>query len=228
MVKSGKLKLADDAPAAPVEEDDTALIDRKELKRREAALAQQVAGAIQHQTQQVASLALENTIENHRGKLKNFDKYEGEIRGLLSRMDPQVAARADTLRKVHKVVAAEHAEEEYRDVEAAAIAKEHERLRAAGVEIPDEEGADETTTPSGRIAGSIPSSGRTGVAALGDGAGSRMASRSRDVSVKPLSREERIASQLITGSVMSAEEYRRYADPNWKPDLLGSKGRQKF
>src|SRR6185295_1486441 len=63
MVKNRKLILADETPAgAAVEEDDTTLVDRKELKRREQELRQQVAGAIQQQSQLAARLTRTNTM----------------------------------------------------------------------------------------------------------------------------------------------------------------------
>jgi hypothetical protein len=210
MVKSRKLVLVDDTPAAPVDEDDSALIDRKELKRREQVLAQQVAGAIMHQTAVTSKLARENTKENMRGKLKNFDKYEGEIDALLDKLDPTVAARADTIRNVHKVVVAQHMDEE--------IESEVEARLASRAEDEGEE--------RGHIPGAMPSPQRSPAAMGGDASVGRVAARNRDVTIKPLSRDERIAAEIF--GIKDAAEFRKYGDKSWRPDLLGSKGRTRF
>ncbi len=224
MVKSGKLTLAPDSPKAEVEEDDTHLVDRKELKKRERDMVERVAGAIQYQSASVARLARENTKENLRGKLKNFDKYEGEIIQRIGTYAPQ-AARADTIRKVHKVVAAEHSEEVHGEVAAEAVQRERERLRARGIEIPEDDEDDEIA-PTGRIPGAMASPARSPVAPAGDASVGRFATRNRDVSIKPLSPEERVAAGIF--GIKDAAEWRKYGDKNWRPDLLGSKGRQKF
>jgi len=46
------------------------------------------------------------------------------------------------------------------------------------------------------------------------------------VNIKPLSPEERVAAGIF--GIKDAAEWRKYADKSWRPDLLGSKGRQRF
>lgn len=217
MVQSGKLKLVQETVAPAVEEDDTALIDRKELKRRENELRQQVAGAIMQTQAANATLLRANTKDLIRGKLKNFDKYEKEVDSLLDKMEPHVAANPDTIRKAYKVVRAEHLDDEIEEEVAA---------RAAARSEDDYE--EEETAPvqsAVRIPGAMASPTR-GVAPAGDASGlARPASRTAGVQVRPLSREEKQAASLWG---MNAEEFRRYGDRSWNPDLLGSKGRRKF
>lgn len=218
MVKSGKLKLADENPPPEKEEDDTALVDRKELKRFAEDIKKTVAGAIVETTSQSARLTLANTKDLLRPKLKNFDKYESEMDTLLAKMDPRVAASPDTITQAYKVVRANHLDEEI-EAEVAARASNRED---------DEDDAEnqspEESAPVGRIPGSMPSGQRGGVAPAGNAALSRTNMLNRPV-IKPLSRDEKVAAGLWE---MNAEEFRRYGDTTWRPDLLGAKGRRKF
>jgi len=215
LVQTGKLVMAEDKPAgAAVEEDDTALVDRKELKRREQELRQQVAGAIQQQSQLAARLTRTNTMALLEPTLKNFTKYKPEIDSLLSKMDPAVAADPDTIRKAYKVVRAEHLDEEI----------EQEVASRAAARSEDDDYEPESEAPI-RIPGAMASPTR-GVAPTGDASGvGRPSSRNAGVQIRPLSREEKVAANLWG---MNAEEWRRYGDKGWSPDILGSKGRRKF
>jgi uncharacterized membrane protein len=235
MVKSGKLKLADDTPPPETPEDDSALIDRKELKKFAQGIQQTVAQAFVQTGQHQARQMRDAQIELLRGKLPNFDKHEAEIRGLLDKVDPTVASNPDTIRQVHRIVAANHKDEEITEAKRQAREEAIQELRDQGVEIPEDEAfedaslaAEEEQRPTAGRAQSAKPVARPsgGVAPSGDASASRPLLRSRNERIEPLSREERaMASQF---GFKSAEEYRRYADPNWHPDTQGSKGRSKF
>jgi uncharacterized membrane protein len=232
MVKSGKLKLAEDAPAPEAPEDDSALVDKKELKKFAQGLQQTVAQAFVQTSAHQARQMRDAQIELLRGKLPNFDKHEAEIRGLLEKVDPVVASNPDTIRQVHRIVAANHKDEEITEAKRQAREEALQELRDQGIEIPEDEALEEVEQEVER-----PTAGRAqsakpvarpsgGVAPSGDASASRPLLRSRNERVEPLSREERqMAAQF---GFKSAEEYRRYADPNWHPDTQGSKGRSKF
>lgn len=217
MVQRGELTYAQAKAAAPVEEDDTALVDRKELKRREAELSQRVAGAILQQTAQTARLSRASATELLRPSLKNFGKYESEINQILDKVaDPMVAANPETIKHAYRLARANHIDEEI----------EEERKSFAA--LPREDEDIEESVPS-RIAGSLPSAGRSGVAPVGDANFSRGAASRSDTVVKPLNRDEKVAAyQIFQGLFKDAAEWRKYGDKTWKPDMLGSKGRQKF
>ncbi len=214
MVKSGKLKLSDALPGPVVEEDESALVDRKELKRHLEEMKRAVAGAVIETSSHSARMVQGNTMDLIAPRLKNFDKYKTEIQALLGKMDPRVGAQAETIEKVYKVVRAEHMEEE--------MAAERASWEAGRSE--DAEEGDDVAPVSNRIPGAMAGSGRTPAASMGD-ASMRPATRGRE-SVKPLSRDERVAAQLF--GITDAAEYRKYADRSWSPDLFGSKGRSKF
>jgi len=235
MVKSGKLKMVEEAPAPEVPEDDSALIDRKELKKFAQGLQQTVAQAFVQTTAHQARQMRDAQIELLRSKLPNFDKHEAEIRGLLDKVDPTVASNPDTIRQVHRIVAANHKDEEITEAKRQAREEALQELRDRGIEIPEDETFEEVELEKGML--EQPTAGRAqsakpvarpsgGVAPSGDASASRPLLRSRNERIEPLSREERaMAAQF---GFKSAEEYRRYADPNWHPDTQGSKGRTKF
>jgi len=209
-------------PKPEVEEDDTALVDRKELKRFADDIKKTVAGAIVETTSHGARLTRSNTKELLRGKLKNFDKYEQEIDGLLDKMDPRIAAQPDTIAKVYKVVRADHLDEEVEEeVRSRQPVRDDE-----DDEFPiDEEDARERV--AGGIRGALPTARHSGgVAPTGDASASRPVANRREVSVKPLSQQEAAAAKLF--GIKSAEEYRRMGNKAWSPDALGSKGRERF
>lgn len=232
MVKSGKLKLAEETPQTAEPEDDSALVDKKELKKFAAGLQQTVAQAFVQTTAHQARQMRDAQIELLRGKLPNFDKHEAEIRGLLDKVDPTVASNPDTIRQVHRIVAANHKDEEIEQAKREAREEALAELRAQGIEIPEDETLEEAEPeaerqPTGRAQSAKPVARPSGgVAPSGDASASRPLLRSKNERIEPLSREERtIAAQF---GFKSAEEYRRYADPNWHPDTQGSKGRSKF
>lgn len=234
MVKSGKLKLAEETPQAAAEpEDDTALVDKKELKKFAQGLQQTVAQAFVQTTAHQARQMRDAQIELLRGKLKDFDKHEAEIRGLLEKVDPTVASNPDTIRQVHRIVAANHKDEEIEQAKREAREEALAELRSQGIEIPEDETLEEVEpeetrpTTTGRAQSAKPvARPQGGVAPSGDASASRPLLRSKNERIEPLSREERmIASQF---GFKSAAEYRQYADPNWHPDTQGSKGRSKF
>lgn len=234
MVKSGKLKLADETPQVAAEpEDDSALIDRKELKKFAQGLQQTVAQAFVQTSAHQARQMRDAQIELLRGKLPNFDKHEAEIRGLLDKVDPVVASNPDTIRQVHRIVAANHKDEEISEAKRQAREEALQELRDQGIDVPEDETFEEVpseeTRPqtAGRAQSAKPVARPSGgVAPSGDASASRPLLRSKNERIAPLSREERtIAAQF---GFKSAEEYRQYADPNWHPDTQGSKGRSKF
>jgi len=205
------------------EEDDTALVDRKELKRFADDIKRTVAGVVVENTAHASKLTRSNTKELMRGKLKNFDKYEKEIDSLLDKMDPRIAAQPDTIQKVYKVVRSDHIEEELEEAERSRGANRED----AETEFPLMEEEAESRKVAGGMSGTLPTARHSGgVAPTGDASASRPVSSRRETTSKPLSRDERVAAQLF--GIQSAEEFRRYGDPNWKPDLLGSKGRSRF
>ena len=218
MVKSGKLKLAEDSPVATPEMDDTALVDHGTLKKREQEMIQRVAGALQQQTTVSAKMTRANTMDLMKGQLKNFDKYKTEIDAILDKVpDPIVAANPNTIKQAYQVVRAQHLDEE---IEAEVAARGANR----SVDDEDEEGF-ESPAPS-RIPGAMASPVRSPAAPMGDASMRQSTGRRGESSIKPLSRDEKVAASLF--GITSAEEFRKYGDRNWKPDLLGSKGRQRF
>ena len=207
------------------EEDDTALVDRKELKRFADDIKRTVAGVVVENTAHASRNILETKIEQLRtsGKYKNFDKYLPGMRELLGKMDPRIASQADTIEKVYKVVRSDHLDGE---VEEEVRSRGAQRVEAED-EFPLLEEEAEPRRVAGGMSGTLPTARHSGgVAPTGDASASRPVSSRRETSSKPLSRDERVAAQLF--GITSAEEFRRYGDPNWKPDLLGSKGRQRF
>ena len=233
MVRAGKLKLAEDKPPSEQPEDDSALIDRKELKKFAQGLQQTVANAFV-QTQTVNARQMRDAqIELLRGKLPNFEKHEAEIRALLDKVDPSVASNPDTIRQVHRIVAANHKDEEIEEAKRQAKLEALQELREQGLDIPEEEETQEeeteTVAPAGRAQSAKPVARHSGgVAPSGDASASRPSLQSRSQRVTPLSREERTVMANMGFPNMTAEEYRRYADKSWQPDTQGSKGRSRF
>jgi hypothetical protein len=230
MVQRGDLVVAKkDTP--PVEEDDTALVDRKELKKHLQTMEGMVAGAITQQTALNANLNRETAIELMKGSLPDLEEHRAEIVALLDKMDPRVAAQPNTIRQAYKLVASSHLDEKKSKMEKEIEARVKAELRAQGVEVPDEdEGGDvevsEAPERAGRVQAALPSRPSSGVAPVGDGSSNRTMVSRRDVNIKPLSRDERTAANLF--GIKDAAEYRRLADRTWKPDMMGSKGRTKF
>ncbi len=225
MVQSGKLKIVEDQPKTEVPEDDTALVDRKELKKLAADLTKKVADVVVETTSHSARQIRQANKELLRGKLKNFDRYEEKIDGLLDKLDPRAAASPDVIRQVYKVVRAENLEAEIEEgVSARSPQREVDEDDPFGVEEDENEG---TMQPTGGTRASQPvarSSG--GVAPSGDASASRPVASRRDTMTKPLNRDERAIAGMF--GISSAEEFRRMEDPRWKPDTMGAKGRQRF
>lgn len=239
MVKSGKLKLQDSPqPAAePHEEDDSALVDRKELKKFAQGLQQSVANAFVQTTQMSARQMRDAQMELMRPKLEDFDKYEEEIKGILDKVDPTVAANPATIKTVYDIVEAKHSKTNRADALKAERAAYREELRSKGYEVPDdeEEALEEVAAeveaaverPAGR-AQTAKSVARPsgGVAPAGDASASRPILRSRTERIEPLSREEK---DMAARFGMSEADYRKY-DPRsgWKPDTQGFKGKTRL
>lgn len=230
MVKSGRLKLVEEQAQqhAAEPEDDSALVDRKELKRFADDIKRTVAGVVVETTAQSARQIRASQTEHLRGKLKNFDKYEKEINALLDKVDPRLAADPATIQQVYRVVRANHIDEEVaEEVNARVPAQSAEDEDVWGEPEEEVEPEPEAAAPSGRARSAEPvARPRGGVAPSGDASASRPVLRSRTERAQPLSRDERRIAEAF--GFTSAEEYRRYGDMNWKPDLMGSKGRTRF
>lgn len=233
MVKAGKLKLVEEQQPQPQEpEDETALIDRKELKKFAQGLQQTVANAFVQTTAYNARQMRDAQIELLRPKLKDFDKHEPEIRALLEKVDPTVASNPETIRQVHRIVAANHKDEELAEAKRLARQEALQELRDQGIDVPEDETLEEVSgveerPETGRAQSAKPVARPSGgVAPSGDASASRPVLQSRSQRVQPLSREEKQIAQQFGFS--SAEEYRKYADPSWRPDTQGSKGRSRF
>jgi hypothetical protein len=228
MVKTGKLKLSEPTPPVEQVEDDSALIDRKELKKFAQSLNQTVGQAFQATNAHHARQMRDAQIELLRGKLKDFDKLEVTVRELLDKVDPVVASNPETIKQVHRIARADYLEK-----------KETEEAAARAAAIPEgsedpwgeplEEDTEEVLRPN---AGRAPQGAKPvarqsgGVAPSGDASASRPTLRTRTERAQPLSNEERAVAERF--GFTSAAEYRQYADKNWHPDTQGSKGRGRF
>ncbi len=222
MVKSGKLKLQEAQQAQVLDEDDSALVDKKELKKYVQGLNQQVAQAFQQVNAHHSLRHRDAQIELMRGKLKDFDELEPQIRGLLDKVDPSVAANPDTIKQVHKIVRAE-------------LLEKREAERSAAVDTAGEDEGDwgeaeeevAEVAPAGRAQSAKPAARpQGGVAPAGNASASRPVLRERQAAVAPLSRDEKaIAMQF---GFKSAAEYRQYQNKDWHPDTQGSRGRNRF
>jgi hypothetical protein len=244
MVQSGRLILKQpEAPKAVEPEDDSALIDRRELKRAVDEIKTTAANVIvetaTHSARQMRVLAKDSM----RGRLKNFDKYESEIDALLEKIpDPRVAASPETIAQVHKIVRANHIEDEMADTLAEKKAEWETDLRSKGwtpdeieEEVDDraealrEDAVEAVGAGRGEREGSRqarPVARSAGVAPAGNASGARLAASRQRAAVPPLSRDERVMADQF--GISSAEEYRRYADPNYRHDSLGFHGKKRI
>lgn len=219
---------------AAIEEDDSALVDRKQLKTFADDLKKTVGGAIsQVATAQGKRLAESNLKAFARDNPK-AEKYLPEMKGLLERMDPHQASDLDVIQKTFKVVAADHPEDFQSEAEKKARDVLVERLHSRGYSEAEIEEALAEDEPDEVVDEEVPATRERGkeparVVRRGTPAAETAASRAsfrRQADVKPLSRDERAVCDMF--GIKDADEYRRMADKNWKPDLLGSHGRSKF
>ncbi len=240
MVQSGKLVLKEQAPAREPEPDDpTALVDRGEMRRMIEELKAPIANAIventTHSSRQLRTLAKDSL----RGRLKNFDKYEAEIDGILEKIpDPRVASSPETIKQVHKLVRSQHIDEEVEETLSERKRDWESDLRAKGWE-PDEIEAEiedrtealrdtETEAVSSRegTRQAKPVARHAGVAPAGNASGARLASNRTRQSAPPLTREQRVVAEQF--GITSADEWHKYADPNYRHDSFGFHGRKKI
>lgn len=242
MVQSGKLVLKDQhAPTPqrePEPEDDTALIDRREMKRAIEELKNSAANVIVETTAQSARQMRHLAKDSLRSKLKNFDKYEAEIDGILEKIpDPRVAASPETIRQVHKLVRSQHHDEELEEAVAEKKREWESDLQAKGwtpdeIEEEVEERAEALLEDSGAGASregtrqAKPVARPAGVAPAGNASGARLASQRTRAAAPPLTREQRVIAEQF--GISSAEEWHRYADPNYRHDSMGFKGRKRI
>lgn len=230
LVQSGKLRLVNEPQQAapPQEEDETALVDRKELKKLKQELVEGVSNAFMQTTSQTAAQLREANMELLRPKLKNFEKYEKEVDALLQKMDPRLASRPETIKQVYQVVRSGHMEEEIEAEVASRIPAQESEADEGGWEA--DFVAPESAEPVERVASRAPQRqaarpSQGGVAPAGDASASRPAARGRQIALQPISREERQMAEIF--GIKSADEWRKYGDPNWRPDMTGFKGRSR-
>lgn len=240
MVQSGKLVLKEQSPPPAVEpEDDTALIDRREMRKAidelKASAANVIVETATHSARQMRHLAKDNL----RGKLKNFDKYEAEIDGILEKIpDPRVAASPETIKQVHKLVRSQHIDEEVEETLSERRRDWESDLRSKGWE-PDEiedeievrtealrESEGEVTPSREGTRQAKPVARPAGVAPAGNASGARLASARRQAASPPLTRDQRVIAEQF--GISSADEWHRYADPNYQHDSLGFRGRKRI
>lgn len=239
MVQSGRLVLKDqEAPKPVVDDDDTALIDRRELKKHledlKAVTANVVVETTTHNARQMRHLAKDSL----RSKLKNFDKYETEIDALLEKIpDPRVAASPETIRQVHKLVRSQHIDEEMEETFVERKREWENDLRAQGWEPEEIEEEIEARTealaddsggeqPRGGTRPAKPVARSSGVAPAGNASGARLASSRSRIASPPLSREQRVVAERF--GITSAEEWHKYADKNYVHDSLGFHGKRRI
>lgn len=242
MVQSGRLVLKDQAAPTPQisdTEDDSALIDRKELRRHLKEFQDSAANVIvenaTHQAKQTRVLAKESL----RSKLKNFDKYEAEIDALLEKIpDPRVAASPETIRQVHKLVRSQHIDEEVEETLSEKKREWEDDLRAKGWtsdEIEEEveertealrEEASEVDTSREGTRQARPVARQAGVAPTGNASGARLASNRQRQAAPPLTREQRVIAEQF--GIKNAEEWHKYGDPNYRHDSFGFHGKRKI
>lgn len=244
MVQSGQLVLKQpEAPKAVEPEDDSALIDRRELKRAVDEIKTQAANVIVQTTAQSAQQMRVFAKDSVRSRLKNFDKYESEIDELLNKIpDPRVAASPETIAQVHRIVRANHLDEEVEETVAEKRQAWESELRSKGW-TPDEieeelevredalrEDAAEAAAPSPAARGGTgqarPGARSAGVAPSGNASGARLAAQRTRAQVPPLTRDQKVMAEQF--GITSAEEWHRYADRSYRHDSLGFKGRKRI
>ena len=242
MVQSGQLVLKQpEAPKAVEPEDDSALIDRRELKRAVDEIKTQAANVIVQTTAQSAQQMRVFAKDSVRGRLKNFDKYEAEIDDLLNKIpDPRVAASPETIAQVHKIVRSNHLDDEVEETLAERKQAWEGELRAKGW-TPDEieeelevredalrEDAAEASAPAprGGTGQARPGARSAGVAPSGNASGARLAAQRTRAAVPALTREQKVMAEQF--GITSAEEWHRYADRNYRHDSLGFHGKRKI
>jgi len=236
MVQAGRVKILDQPEKKEEpEEDDSALVDRKELKRHFEDLKKSVAGAVIETTVRGAKQIRDANIEILKSQNPKLQKYEAEVKSILERMpDQQQASHPDTIKQVLRVVQSNHQTDEEAEIRREERAKFRQELAAKGIDLDEEEESppddeldqDERQAKVGPARGeSRAPRGAGGVAPSGDASASRYSSRTAR-SVPPLSRDEKVIAEQF--GIESAEEFRRLSDKNWKPDTTGFHGKTRI
>lgn len=232
-----QVSAASGVSATAGDDDDTALVDKKELRRLLTERDQRVAGAIAETTAGSAREIRKAHKTHLRTALPKFTTYEAEVDALLDKMDPRQAAQAETITQVYQVVRSRHADEERAEMETELRQEIEADLRSKGwtpdeieAEVEERVEAEIPDEPAPRRAASRapePAARRTGVAPSGDGAGSRIAPRrGSEQPARWADRDQRTAAGLF--GITSPEEFKKYGDKNWKPDVMGFKGRERI
>jgi hypothetical protein len=131
-------------------------------------------------------------------------------------MDPRLAAQPNTIKQVYQVVRSNHLEEE---IEAELQA------RTPAAEEEEDNSAWETATETEKAPTRVVPRYQGGVAPSGDASASRPVARSRQMNAPSLSREERGMAEIF--GIKSADEWKKYGDPTWRPDITGFKGKSR-
>lgn len=213
-------------------EDESALVDRKELKRALDTVSRQAVNVVAETSGISAKQIRQANIRAKRAEDPKFSKYEKEVVALLDQLPPMQAADPDVIENTYKVVRSSHLDEEAEEMRARIREEERERLRARGVDLEDDdepidepEEEDEPVRERGRAAKPAGAMSRGAAAPSAATSGSRSLGRSRNENRPQLTRDQRAAAEIFE---LTPEEFVKYGDPKWKPDLMGSNGRHRF
>jgi hypothetical protein len=215
---------------APEEGDDSALIDRKELKRHFEDLKKNLAGVLVETTGQSSKQIRQAQKEILRPKLPHFARFEKEIDGLLDKVDPRQAASPETIQNVYNLVVSQHQTELLAEREAEIRKQIEDEFRERGWtrdEI-NEEAAEraEAEFEPGLSGAPSKAPARPGAAPSGDASVTRSNNRTREAAAQWRDRDEKTAAGLF--GITSPEEFRRYSDPKWRPDIYGFAGKERI
>lgn len=200
--------------AQATEEDEDGFVSKRDLKRLREELAQAHQQGIGQAVSMTEQRRLQDQRELHRSlakqNLPEFTDWEADVERLLDSQPIEVASKPGAYAAALKLVQAQNLD---KVIEKRMAEREARRaLEAQDAEV-EETGFEPEPSPR-RPAAPVPVS-----SAIGQRTAVRRAR------IQPLSEDEKIAAEMF--GVESADEWRKWSDPNYQPDILGMKGRKR-